>query len=97
LATLFTYIFTLTQAGEKLGKFEVQKRLAVDNEDYDEAKQKKVQMDEFRQRVYEHLEIGQLIENYKVNSNIYCIHYRIKFIDTNSVLNSKYSSVMMKK
>ncbi len=35
-------ISDLQKAGEKLGKFEVSKRQAVENEDYDKAKLKKV-------------------------------------------------------
>ena len=48
--------------GEKLGKFEVEKRQAVENEDYDKAKLKKVQMDEYRLQVYAQLEIHDLLE-----------------------------------
>ena len=50
------------QVGEKLGKYEVEKRQAVENEDYDKAKLKKVQMDEYRLQVYKQLELYELLE-----------------------------------
>lgn len=52
--------------GEKLGKFEVEKRQAVESEDYDKAKQKKLQMDEYRKQVYEQLQISQILDVSKV-------------------------------
>lgn len=48
--------------GEKLGKFEVEKRQAVENEDYDKAKLKKVQMDEYRLQIYRDLNVKDLLE-----------------------------------
>ncbi len=52
----------ILQVGEKLGKYEVEKRQAVENEDYDKAKVKKVQMDEYRLKIYKELEIKELVE-----------------------------------
>lgn len=51
----------VVQVGEKLGKFEVEKRQAVENEDYDKAKLKKAQMDEYRLQVYKRLELQDLL------------------------------------
>lgn len=48
--------------GEKLGKMEIEKRQAVENEDYDKAKLKKVQMDEYRLQAYQELQINALLE-----------------------------------
>ena len=48
--------------GEKLGKYEVEKRQAVENEDYDKAKLKKVQMDEYRLQIYKDLNVQDLLE-----------------------------------
>lgn len=48
--------------GERLGKFEVEKRQAVENEDYDKAKLKKVQMEEYRLQMYKQLDIADLLE-----------------------------------
>ena len=55
-------ISELQKVGEKLGKYEVEKRQAVENEDYDKAKLKKIQMDEYRLQVYQELEIQDLLE-----------------------------------
>ena len=54
--------FYLLQVGEKLGKYEVEKRQAVENEDYDKAKLKKVQMDEYRLQIYKDLNVQDLLE-----------------------------------
>lgn len=48
--------------GEKLGKMEVEKRQAVENEDYDTAAAKKVQIDEFRLQIYRDLNVYDLLE-----------------------------------
>lgn len=45
-----------------MGKYEVEKRQAVENEDYDKAKLKKVQMDEYRLQVYKDLNLSDLLE-----------------------------------
>ena len=53
----------LLQAGEKLGKYEVEKRQAAENEDFDKAKAKKAQMDEYRMQLYQELEISDMLES----------------------------------
>lgn len=65
-------ISELQKVGEKLGKFEVEKRQAVENEDYDKAKLKKVQMDEYRLQVYKDLNLPDLLETSGV-----CVLYQI--------------------
>lgn len=55
-------ISELQKVGEKLGKYEVEKRQAVENEDYDKAKLRKVQMDEYRLQVYKELNLPDLLE-----------------------------------
>lgn len=50
------------QVGERLGRFEVEKRCAVEREDYDLAKEKKLQMERFRSRVYEQLQRHSLVD-----------------------------------
>lgn len=52
----------LQKVGEKLGKYEVEKRQAVENEDYDKAKLKKAQMDEYRVQIYTDLNVQDLLE-----------------------------------
>jgi len=51
----------VSQVGEKLGKAEVEKRRAIEHEDYDQARVKKQQMDEYRRSAYEDLGISQLL------------------------------------
>ncbi|XP_016844299.1 centrosomal protein of 104 kDa isoform X2 [Nasonia vitripennis] len=53
---------SLRKAGERLGKLELEKKYAIALEDYDKAKTKKIQADEFRQQVYDSLEIEDLLE-----------------------------------
>lgn len=48
--------------GERLGRYEVEKRYAVEKEDYDLAKKKKEQMDEYRLKVYQQLELHDLLD-----------------------------------
>ena len=55
------------KAGKKLGKYEVEKRRAVEEEDYDTAKLKKVQSDEYRLHVYQELRIPDLLDNEDVS------------------------------
>lgn len=50
------------QVGERLGRYEVEKRCAVEKEDYDLAKEKKQQMEQFRSRVYEQLQLHSLVD-----------------------------------
>ncbi|KAM3922310.1 centrosomal protein of 104 kDa [Leptodactylus fuscus] len=55
-------IADLQKVGERLGRYEVEKRCAVEKEDYDLAKQKKEQMEEYRQKVYQQLELHDLLD-----------------------------------
>lgn len=52
----------MPQVGERLGRYEVEKRCAVEKEDYDLAKEKKQQMELFRSRVYEQLQLHSLVD-----------------------------------
>uniref|UniRef100_A0A452ITR0 Centrosomal protein of 104 kDa n=1 Tax=Gopherus agassizii TaxID=38772 RepID=A0A452ITR0_9SAUR len=56
------YLGTIFQVGERLGRYEVEKRCAVEKEDYDLAKQKKQQMEEYRLKVYQQLELHSLLD-----------------------------------
>uniref|UniRef100_A0AAA9TE48 Centrosomal protein of 104 kDa n=1 Tax=Bos taurus TaxID=9913 RepID=A0AAA9TE48_BOVIN len=55
-------IADLQKVGERLGRYEVEKRCAVEKEDYDLAKEKKQQMERFRSRVYEQLQLHELVD-----------------------------------
>lgn len=52
----------LRKIGEKLGKYEIEKQQAVEAEDYDKARLKKQQMDEYRIQHYERLRLPELLE-----------------------------------
>uniref|UniRef100_A0A8C0K6W0 Centrosomal protein of 104 kDa n=1 Tax=Canis lupus dingo TaxID=286419 RepID=A0A8C0K6W0_CANLU len=55
-------IADLQKVGERLGRYEVEKRCAVEKEDYDLAKEKKQQMEQFRNQVYEQLQLHSLVD-----------------------------------
>ena len=52
----------LCEAGQMLGSLEMEMHDLADKEEYDQAKDKKSQMDEFRVEVYKTLEITDLLE-----------------------------------
>lgn len=52
----------LRKAGERLGKYELEKKYAIALEDYDKAKAKKAQAQQYRQHVYQSLEVYNLLE-----------------------------------
>ncbi|KAM8796420.1 centrosomal protein of 104 kDa [Eudromia elegans] len=55
-------IADLQKVGERLGRYEVEKRYAVEKEDYDLAKKKKQQMEEYRLKVFQQLELHNLLD-----------------------------------
>ncbi|NWY62131.1 CE104 protein, partial [Chionis minor] len=55
-------IADLQKVGERLGQYEVEKRYAVEKEDYDLAKKKKQQMEAYRLKVYQQLELHNLLD-----------------------------------
>ncbi|KAM6240815.1 centrosomal protein of 104 kDa [Porphyrio hochstetteri] len=55
-------IADLQKVGERLGRYEVEKRYAVEREDYDLAKRKKQQMEAYRLKVYQQLELHDLLD-----------------------------------
>lgn len=61
---------TFPQVGERLGRYEVEKRCAIEKEDYDTAKQKKEQMEEYRLKVYQQLEVHNLLDMGPVSESI---------------------------
>jgi len=58
----------LREAGETLGKYEQEKRQAINLEDYDKAKVKKNQIERYRDQVYSALNIEHLLELEGVSS-----------------------------
>lgn len=52
----------LFQVGERLARYDVEKRCAIEKEDYDLAKKKKELMEEYRKSVYQQLEVHNLLD-----------------------------------
>lgn len=61
---------SLRSAGEKLGKYELEKRHAIELEDYERARHKKNQMDDYRVGVYQELCVEQLLESEGVSTYV---------------------------
>ncbi|XP_028309015.1 centrosomal protein of 104 kDa isoform X1 [Gouania willdenowi] len=55
-------IVDLQKVGERLARYEVEKKCAIEKEDYNLAKQKKEQMEEYRKSVYHQLEVYNLLD-----------------------------------
>lgn len=61
------------QVGERLGRYEVEKRCAVEKEDYDLAKHKKRQMEQYRAQVYAQLDLHSLVDMELVGARGACV------------------------
>ncbi|XP_071772798.1 centrosomal protein of 104 kDa [Centroberyx gerrardi] len=55
-------IADLQKVGERLARYDAEKRCAIEKEDYDLAKSKKEQMEEYRMTVYQQLEVHNLLD-----------------------------------
>ncbi|KAK2897889.1 centrosomal protein of 104 kDa isoform X2 [Channa argus] len=55
-------IADLQKVGERLARYDVEKRCAIEKEDYDLAKKKKDLMEDYRRTVYEQLEVHNLLD-----------------------------------
>ncbi|XP_038864112.1 centrosomal protein of 104 kDa [Salvelinus namaycush] len=60
--TLKQAVADLQKVGERLGRYDVEKCCAIEKEDYDTAKKKKEQMEEYRTTVYHQLEVHNLLD-----------------------------------
>lgn len=58
----------LRTAGEKLGKYELEKRHAIELEDYERASYKKNQMDQYKNEIFQEICVDQLLEYSGVSS-----------------------------
>ena len=70
-------IIDLQKVGERLGKYEVEKRRALENEDFDLAQQKKEQMEEYRQHIQQQLEYHSLLDDRHV-SHVFSLRYKFQ-------------------
>ena len=50
------------QVGERLGRYDVEKRSALEKEDYELAQTRTEQMEEYRGRVYQQLQVHDLLD-----------------------------------
>ena len=57
--------------GERLARYDIEKRQAIEEEDYEKAKLKKVQMQEYRSETYRQLQFNNLLEFVDV-SQFFC-------------------------
>ncbi|KAJ8016674.1 hypothetical protein DPEC_G00009700 [Dallia pectoralis] len=60
--TLKQAIADLQKVGERIGRYDVEKQCAIEKEDYDMARKKKDQMEEYRMAVYHQLEVHNLLD-----------------------------------
>ena len=63
---LVTYLLSFSF----FNRYELDKRRAIENEDYDLAKSKKLQMDEYRLRVYQQLQRHNLLHDAGISPNL---------------------------
>lgn len=55
-------MLTLRTAGEKIGKYELEKKHAIELEDYEKAHHKKEQLEQFRNDIFRELDVENLLE-----------------------------------
>lgn len=55
-------ISELYKIGERLARYEIEKRQAIEEEDYERAKQKKEQINEYRAETYKQLQQNNLLD-----------------------------------
>uniref|UniRef100_A0A8C6UAT5 Centrosomal protein of 104 kDa n=1 Tax=Neogobius melanostomus TaxID=47308 RepID=A0A8C6UAT5_9GOBI len=55
-------IADLQKVGERLARLDVEKRCALEKEDYEQAEQKRQQMEQYRRTVYQQLELHELLD-----------------------------------
>lgn len=70
-------ISELYKIGERLARYDLEKRQAIEEEDYEKAKQKKLQMQEYRSETYRQLRENNLIEYIEVSNSwlIPCFYF----------------------
>uniref|UniRef100_A0A8C8GB85 Centrosomal protein of 104 kDa n=1 Tax=Oncorhynchus tshawytscha TaxID=74940 RepID=A0A8C8GB85_ONCTS len=71
--TLKQAIADLQKVGERLGRYDVEKCCAIEKEDYDTAKKKKEQMEEYRMTVYHQLEVHNLLDMAMVSGSMWLL------------------------
>lgn len=60
----------LRKSGELLAKYQLEKQIAANREDFEKAKEKKMQMDSLRESLYKSLRVKELLEPNGVSVSI---------------------------
>ena len=63
-------ISELYKIGERLARYDIEKRQAIEEEDYEKAKLKKQQMQEYRAETYRQLQMNNLLDFIDVSFKI---------------------------
>jgi centrosomal protein CEP104 len=66
-------ISELYKIGERLARYDIEKRQAIEEEDYEKAKLKKQQMQEYRAETYRQLQMNNLLDFIDVSFFIYLL------------------------
>jgi centrosomal protein CEP104 len=66
-------ISELYKIGERLARYDIEKRQAIEEEDYEKAKLKKQQMQEYRAETYRQLQMNNLLDFIDVSFCIYLL------------------------
>uniref|UniRef100_A0A8C9RQB9 Centrosomal protein of 104 kDa n=1 Tax=Scleropages formosus TaxID=113540 RepID=A0A8C9RQB9_SCLFO len=72
--TLKQAMADLQKVGELLGRLDVEKRYAIEKEDYDTAREKKEHIEEYRLKVYQQLELHDLLDTTQIRK-VADVHY----------------------
>ena len=70
-------ISELYKIGERLARYDIEKRQAIEEEDYEKAKLKKQQMQEYRAQTYRQLQQNNLLEFVDVRFFLYIILFHL--------------------
>lgn len=74
----------LRKSGELLAKYQLEKQIAANREDFEKAKEKKMQMDSLRESLYKSLRVKELLEPNGVSVSIWNFIKPLNYI-TNSI------------
>ena len=92
-----------SQVGERLARYDVEKRYAIEKEDYDLAKKKKELMEEYRKNVYQQLAVHNLMDMVMVSHSlqltviITCNVSKKKENETRMCKTQKFNIIMRKR
>uniref|UniRef100_A0A3Q4N8I3 Centrosomal protein of 104 kDa n=1 Tax=Neolamprologus brichardi TaxID=32507 RepID=A0A3Q4N8I3_NEOBR len=88
-------IADLQKVGERLARYDVEKRCAIEKEDYDLAKKKKELMEEYRKSVYQQLEVHNLLDMTMVCQQLLVCPMLVRVSERAEVIN--FSKVFLRR